>query len=120
MVLSGECKKCNNTSCFAKKFQQNFNNWTSGNVDIDKLIRNTQLSAHDGPEEALEWISYDRFYNVKNIADDKYKANWIDGNIIYWNDDNQNWERKSQNMIVELKRLNNSKEITLEFINEVR
>ncbi|CAB4429303.1 unnamed protein product [Rhizophagus irregularis] len=120
MVLSGECKKCNNTSCYAKQFQQNFNNWTCGNVDIDKLIRNTQLSAHDGPEEALEWISYDRFYNVKNIADDKYKANWIDGNIIYWNDDNQNWERKSQNMIVELKRLNNSKEITLEFINETK
>src|SRR5438876_11801147 len=34
------CQPCN-----AKRFQQNFKNWTSGNYYIDKLIQKTQLKA---------------------------------------------------------------------------
>ena len=49
----GLCKECNqeNTggswckACNAKHFQQNFEKWTSGNVDIDKFIQDAQLSA---------------------------------------------------------------------------
>ena len=67
----GLCKKCNqeNTyhnwckACNAKRFQQNFENWTSGNVDIDKFIQDTQLSA-DNRFKILEWIPYDRFYDA--------------------------------------------------------
>ncbi|PKK73486.1 hypothetical protein RhiirC2_775999 [Rhizophagus irregularis] len=40
-----------------------FKNWTSGNNDhIDKFIKDTQLSAHTFTFNALEWISYDKFY----------------------------------------------------------
>src|SRR3984957_17947019 len=52
----GLCKECKqpNTgyrynkyrwcqSCNGKRFQQNFQNWTSGNHDIDELIQRTQL-----------------------------------------------------------------------------
>jgi hypothetical protein len=68
----GICKECNkeNTadewcrSCNAKRFQQNFENWTSGNDDIDKFIQHTQLSATDY-DKVLEWIPYDRFYDIK-------------------------------------------------------
>jgi hypothetical protein len=103
-------------------FQQYFNNWTSGNDDIDKFIHDTQLLEHtnDYVRNALEWIPYDKLYNIKYTTENKYSANWIDGNISYWDDDNQNWRRIGQNMIVELKRLNNTKELTLEFMNEVR
>jgi hypothetical protein len=117
------CKKCNYT-CNAKHFQQNFGNWTSGNNDIDKFIQNTQLLVHHNSEEkALEWIPYDRFYNIKYIVEDEFgqafRANWIDGIIDRWDNFNKNWKRKDCNMFVVLKILNNSKNITLEFINKV-
>src|SRR5205823_5129126 len=114
------CKQCG-IECNAKHFQQNFENWTSGNNDIDKFIQDTQLSAHDNAKEALEWIPYNRFYNINYIAkggfDKVYRANWIDGFIDEW--DNKNWKREGQNKFVALKSLNNSKNVTLEFINEV-
>jgi hypothetical protein len=142
----GICKKCNqpNTgdewcrSCNAKRVQENFKNWTSGNDDIDKFIQHTQLSATNSGE-VLEWIPYDRFYDIKFIAKggfgNVYKANWIDGRIFYWDNENNNWVKKFKNMlwnnknsnwkrykknqIVALKSLNNSKNVRLEFINEV-
>src|SRR5437016_1006959 len=55
----GSCKECKqpNTSypdwcqqCNAKRFQQNFQNWTSGNHDIDKFIQKTQLKARNDDE----------------------------------------------------------------------
>jgi hypothetical protein len=121
MVLRYKCKICNYI-CNAIHFQQDFGNWTSDNDDIDKFIQHTQLSAHKTNEipNALEWIPYDKFYNIKCVAENKvYRADWIDGGISYWNDRNQNWVRENQNIFVFLKRLNNSKNITLEFMNEV-
>ncbi|PKK60809.1 kinase-like protein [Rhizophagus irregularis] len=105
MVLSDECEKCDGICKFHKKFI----NWTSGNSNIDKFIQGTQLLAHYDAGEALEWIPYDRFYDIKYIAKGGYgkvyKAIWIDG--------------KYQNMLVALKSLNNSRNITLEFMNEL-
>ena len=126
MVL---CKECNqeNTydgywckACNAKRFQQNFEKWTSGNVDIDKFIQETQLSANN-QYEVLEWIPYDRFCDIKYISKGGfgkvYRANWIDGPIKHW--DYKNWKRENLNGFVALKSLNNSKDVTTEFINEV-
>ena len=132
----GTCKKCNqeNTGdywcrpCNAKHFQQNFKNWTSGNDDIDKFIQHTQLSA-SWSSEVLEWIPYDRLYDIKFIAKggfgNVYKAIWIDGRINKWDNKIQNWKRDKTNIygnyefVVALKSLNNSKNVTTEFINEV-
>jgi hypothetical protein len=115
------CKKCNQ-ACNARRFQRNFGNWTSGNNDIDNFIRDTQSLAHKSHEisHALEWIPYDRFYNIKNIKSaGMYRANWIDGKISYWDDYNQSWKRKSCNMSVILKNLNNPKDIASKFMSEV-
>ena len=129
----GTCEECNqeNTyfnwcrSCNAKRFQQNFKNWTSGNDDIDKFIQHTQLSANNW-DKVLEWIPYDRFYDIKFIAKggfgNVYKAIWIDGCIDKWDNENQNWKRyklDNNEFVVALKSLNNSKNVTTEFINEV-
>src|SRR5437764_13059499 len=67
--LCEECKQPNTgynwcQNCNTKRFQQNFKNWTSGNNDIDKLIKNAQLSAKCH-EEVLEWIEYDKFKDVE-------------------------------------------------------
>ncbi|GBB88559.1 hypothetical protein RclHR1_01510010 [Rhizophagus clarus] len=122
MVLSDVCKKCN-CVCNAIYFQQNFESWASGNNDIDKFIRNTQLLAHNNVRKALEWIPYNRFEYVEYVAKGGfgkvYKASWIDGYIKNWNDKYQNWEREGQNMLVALKSLNKSKNATLKFLNEI-
>jgi hypothetical protein len=123
IVLDGKCKNCNR-ACSAIYFQQNFGNWTSGNYYIDKFIQDTQLLAHHGStEKALEWISYDRFYNIKYIAENAFsqvfRANWIDGKISYWNNYDQSWIREDCNMFVILKSLNYPKNITLEYMNQV-
>ncbi|EXX59668.1 hypothetical protein RirG_187040 [Rhizophagus irregularis DAOM 197198w] len=92
MVQDDTCEKCNYI-CNVTHFQRNFKNWTSGNDDIDRLIHNTQLSSHRNYQisKALEWIPYDRLYDIKWIAKDKvYRANWIDGYINKWDNENQN------------------------------
>src|SRR5947207_6571368 len=120
------CEECNqkNTgynwckACNAKPFQQNFEKWSSGNVDIDKFIQEAQLSANNF-NKVLEWIPYDRFYDIEYIAKGGfgrvYRAK-IDGRIHKWDNKNQNWKRFGCN-IVALKSLNNSKNVTLEFLN---
>src|SRR5581483_4694923 len=54
----GWCKLCN-----SKHFQQEFNNWTSGNQEIDKLIQEFQLNPNCC-EEVLEWIPYEKFKGI--------------------------------------------------------
>src|SRR5581483_4902313 len=110
--------------CDSKHFQQNFKNWTSGNSDVDKLIQESQLNAknHWGK---LEWIECDRFENIEYITKGGfgkvYKAIWKDGYIKNWNYETNQWKRPKYEdpMFVVLKCLNNSKDITLEFLNEV-
>jgi hypothetical protein len=122
IILSDKCKKCN-YMCNAMYFQQYFGNWTSGNSDIDKFIQDIQLSVHGTVKDVLEWIPYNRFYNITYIAKGGfgkvYRANWIDGYIYKWNDYNQYWERRNKHMFVALKSLDNSKDVTLKFIDEV-
>ena len=122
LVLSDICGKCNNI-CNSIYFQRNFKYWTSGINDVDEFIQNTQLSAHDYASDALEWVPYDRFHDIKYIAKggygEVYQAIWTDGYITEWNNRNNNWERESKYKFVALKSLNNSKNITLEFMNEV-
>ncbi|CAB4433024.1 unnamed protein product [Rhizophagus irregularis] len=127
---SNRCKECDqkNTgyqwcnSCNAKHFQQNFKNWTSDNDDIDKFIQDIQLSVN-GYHKLLEWIPYDRLHDIEYIAKGGfgmvYKAKWSDGYIHSWNNKNKNWKRLGSNMFVALKSLNNSENITLDFINEI-
>ncbi|GBB98984.1 hypothetical protein RclHR1_33890001 [Rhizophagus clarus] len=116
------CKRCK-IKCNTVYFQHNFDDWTSGNNDIDKFIQNTQLSAHNNVKGLIEWIPYNKLYDIKYIEvsdfNKVYKARWIDGYIYKWDDNNQNWERHEQNMIVILKYLNNPTSSTLEFINKI-
>ncbi|RIA84358.1 kinase-like domain-containing protein [Glomus cerebriforme] len=127
--MSKTCEECKHrnewywcNTCNAEQFQRNFKNWSSGNDDIDKFIQHTQLSATDY-SKVLEWIPYDRFHNIEYIAKGGfgkvYKAKWIDGYIDYWDNKNQNWKRRYPNKDVALKSLNNSKNVTLEFIKEI-
>jgi hypothetical protein len=128
---NGLCKWCKqpNTGyeswCYSlhgKRFQQNFQNWTSGNHDIDELIQRTQLKAKKY-YEVIEWIEYDRFENIEYLAKGgfgtTYKATWKDGYIDYWDSNNNQWYRRGKREVA-LKCLHNSQDITDEFLREVR
>ena len=101
---------------FPTKFQK-----LDGNSDVDKLIQESQLNAKYYLE-VLEWIEYDRFENIEYITKGGfgkvYKAILKDGSIEYWDYETNQWKRCGSKMVA-LKSLNNSKDITLEFLNEV-
>ena len=94
----GLCPECNkpNTDyewcnqCNAKRFQQDFPNWTSGNNYIDNFIQESQLNAKY-PWEVLEWIPYNRLTNIKYLAkggfSTVYNAIWLDGRVDNWDYD---------------------------------
>jgi hypothetical protein len=127
--LYGLCPECNepNTGdewcqqCNAKRFQQNFPNWTSGNEYVDKFIQESQLNARNF-SEVLEWIPYNRLINIEYLAkggfSTVYKATWLDGRILDWDNDKGEWNRHSD-CDVAIKSLDNSSNINDEFLNEV-
>ncbi|RHZ87152.1 hypothetical protein Glove_40g27 [Diversispora epigaea] len=98
------CKPCN-----SKHLQNDFNNWTSGNDKIDKLIQDAQLNANYN-WEVIEWIPYDRFKDVKQIGKGGFGtihyARWIDGFIEAWDIENQQWKRHEDEEVA-LKKFDN-------------
>jgi hypothetical protein len=126
----GICGECNEPGtgeywcqpCNAKRFKENFKNWTSGNINIDELIQQSQLDALLS-FKCLEWIPFEKFENVTYLTrggfSKIYSADWPEGNIEEWDIKDQKWNRLS-NVEVVLKSLDNSsKNISNDFLNEV-
>ena len=71
----GICGECNEPGtgwhwcqlCNAKRFKDNFKNWTSGNEDIDEFIQQSQLDAVYYTKY-LEWIPFENFQDVTYIT----------------------------------------------------
>jgi hypothetical protein len=96
--------------------------WTSGNNDVDEFIKDTIYNAKNN--KCLEWISYDRFEGVEQIAEGGfskvYSATWIGGKTKYFKQDDGSWKRRETGPIrVALKKLNESQNISAEYLNEV-
>ncbi|GBC45062.1 kinase-like domain-containing protein [Rhizophagus irregularis DAOM 181602=DAOM 197198] len=139
------CRNCN-----SKRFQHDFDKWTSGNKYIDKFIQETQLKARN-KFEVIEWISYNRFRNIEYLSkggfSTVYKAILLDGYILYWDYGAQTWIRyyksfesnskdyeiakkkdvksplsknEKRGLHVVLKSLNNSSNINDDFLNELK
>ena len=96
---NGLCKLCKHPKnsawwCRLCNFQQNFQNWTSGNHIVDKFIQKIQLEVTD-LRGVLEWIEYDRFENIEYLAKGgfgtTFKAIWKDGPIQEWDSENNQW-----------------------------
>src|ERR1051325_1195229 len=108
----GLCLECNEPKtdfkwcqqCNAKRFQQDFQNWTSGNEYIDKFIQETQLNTQNN-NEILEWIPYDRLTNIR--CWDRNKNEW----------DRNNYHNNGCN--VAIKNLYNSSNVNDDFLDEV-
>ena len=125
----GICGECNEPGtgykwcqhCNAKRFKNNFKNWTSGNKDIDEVIQQAQLNAVHY-YKYLEWIPFEKFQNITYITKGGfgkiYSAEWPEGYIRYWDIEDQKWQRYT-NEKVALKSLDNSSDISSDFFNEV-
>ncbi|RIA81096.1 kinase-like domain-containing protein [Glomus cerebriforme] len=126
----GICGECNEPGtgwkwcqpCNAKRFKDNFKNWASGNKNIDEFIQQSQLNAVHY-YKCLEWIPFENFKDVTYITKGGYgkiySAKWPEGDILYWNIENQNWYRSSHKQVA-LKSLDNSSDISSEFLNEIK
>ena len=87
------CKNCN-----SKRFQQDFNKWTSGNIHINDFIQTSQLKARN-KIEFLEWIPYNHLRNIQHLTNGGfstiYEAIWLVGGIEKWDSENRQWRRYS-------------------------
>ncbi|GBC05292.1 hypothetical protein RclHR1_06160003 [Rhizophagus clarus] len=116
-ISFGWCKECE-----ANSMKENFSYWTSGNEEIDKLIRHSQLNAAQVCDY-LEWIPFEKFEMVKYIGrggfSSIYSALWMEGPRWIWDDDAQEWTRAGPINVV-LKRLDNSQNISSSYINRIK
>ncbi|CAG8671949.1 7118_t:CDS:2, partial [Acaulospora morrowiae] len=115
------CKDCN-----AKHFSENFQFWDSGDSNINNLIQESQLNANR-TGELIEWIDYSNFEKFKPIGEGGFgsisKAIWKDGPLtkigFAWSHEKSKWKRAGKTKVA-LKRLRNSTNLTLDFLNEIR
>ena len=122
----GKCPTCNryNTAyswCQTCDTQLLTQGWTSGNKTIDKLIKNKQLKATEYDNKYyLQWIPYDELKDIEKISEGGFstirKAAWTNGEKYI---DYDKKKKTSKDMIVALKKLHNSQNISDEFLNEV-
>ena len=109
-------------SCDIAAFKEKFPNWTSGNSKIDEFIRHTQLNAYENMDY-LEWIDFDQFDLIENINkqgafSSVYSAVWMEGPRWNFDEEAEIWTRSGPIKVI-LKRLNNSQNISQEFISQV-
>ncbi|GBB85219.1 hypothetical protein RclHR1_11790003 [Rhizophagus clarus] len=128
--IYGTCPNCNKKStsafwcvnCDVEYLVENFRNWSSGDPKIDDFIRYTQKNAK-ASMEFLEWIDFSQFDLIKYTGKEGsfstiYSAIWMEGPL--WNRDEAAgiWCRGGPTKVI-LKRLNDSKELSDQFINQL-
>ncbi|UZO15483.1 uncharacterized protein OCT59_006903 [Rhizophagus irregularis] len=128
-MLHGICKGCSQAmnipcwcqSCDSNRLRLDFDKWTSGNNYVDELIKDNQSSAYS--KHILEWIPYENFTDFKFIARGGfsivYSATWTNGRIEKWDHGSNIWKR-SGSFKIALKILNNSRDLSEEFLNELK
>ena len=72
--------------------------WTSGSPDIDKFIKDTMYDARDNNGKFLEWVSFDRFTDIKEVGEGGfakvYSTTWIDGKTYYDKQNDGSWKKR--------------------------
>ncbi|CAG8456307.1 14794_t:CDS:2 [Cetraspora pellucida] len=114
--LLDESKLCK--SCYYSQTQ--FQNVSSGNQDIDDLIKATH---NNQPRFRLEWIPFEDFTDIKQIGEggfsEIHKAKWTRGRVTGWSNVEKKLNR-SKNQMVVLKVLKDSRNINSAFLKELQ
>jgi hypothetical protein len=123
------CENCNQKClatlyceyCVQNYLKDNFSNWTSGNNDIDKLIKNCQMETLI-PSKIIEWIPYNNLQNIKYLTrggfSEIFTAIWIDGGYEEW-DSKEHKLIRLQGYNVVLKELENVESASQNWLEEV-
>src|SRR4051812_30311533 len=123
------CENCNQEClatlyceyCVRNYLKAKFSNWTSGNDDIDNLIRKCQMET-SRPNVVIEWIPYNNLQNIKYLTkggcSEIYTADWIDGGYEEWDSKEQQLKRAGTIHVV-LKRLENVDSANQRWFEEV-
>ncbi|GBC21854.2 kinase-like domain-containing protein [Rhizophagus irregularis DAOM 181602=DAOM 197198] len=104
--------------------------WTSENNDIDEFIKDTIYNAKliydvNNANYNPEWVPFDKFKDIKHIGEGGfakvYSATWIDGKSKYFRQNDGSWKkRESEPIEVALKKLNDSQNISADYLNELK
>ncbi|CAG8441480.1 9616_t:CDS:2 [Funneliformis caledonium] len=103
-------------ACEMKRFEQQFESWSSGNDDVDIFILESQLNS-SSYFDYLEWISFDRLQDIELVDAGDYgcvfQAIWKDGPRERWDMNNSQYVRCAE-WICEISE-NTSSEISIQF-----
>ena len=112
----GWCKHCESCS-----MMRSFGTWTSANEYLDRLIRDTQLTAQHSegylefiPFSDLEMVLYEREGHYSSV----YSAVWIEGLRWDWSDELEEYSRLGPTKVA-LKRLTNSQKISKTVVDQI-
>jgi hypothetical protein len=123
------CENCNQKClatlyceyCVQNYLKDNFSNWTSGNNDIDNLIKNCQMQTFM-PSSIIEWIPYDNLQNIKYLTrggfSEIFTAEWIDGGYEEWDSKEHKLIRFGCHYVI-LKELENVESTSQSWLEEV-
>jgi hypothetical protein len=126
----GTCSDCGKkrysaswcVDCDVEYFLENFNNWSSGDPRIDDIIRNSQRYSKNCTD-FIEWIDFPQFDLIRHMGkagsfSTTYSAVWMECPL--WNRDDaaEIWIRGGPTKVI-LKRLNDSVDLSDQFINQV-
>ncbi|CAB4403342.1 unnamed protein product [Rhizophagus irregularis] len=124
------CENCNQKClatlyceyCVQYYLKVNFSNWTSGNNDIDNLIKNCQMKTLI-PSIIIEWIPYNNLQNIEYLTrggfSEIYTADWIDGKYEEWDSKERKLMRLG-NIKVILKQLENVESASQSWFEEAK
>src|SRR5215469_12673034 len=91
-VKSHNCSNCDQCKidklpcqpCIQEHYQKGYENWSSGNEKIDKLVKYVRPS-HVNTILFLEWIPYEKLVDIRYLAQGGYGtislATWEDGYV---------------------------------------
>ncbi|CAG8463865.1 4259_t:CDS:2 [Acaulospora colombiana] len=113
IMEESQCSRCGESqtsvgwckACDTAKLKAQFGNWTSGNEDLDNFIRDTQINANT-PFDFIRWIPFENFEQLEFVARGGF------GSV--YSAKSENWGK------VALKFLDNSEELTQDFLDELR
>jgi len=105
------------SDCEVMALKESFKNRKSGNLKIDKFVKNTQLNATS--VDYLEYIDFEQIDLIEKTNKSRvFKAIWMEGPRRIWDDDAEQWTRNGPTKVV-LKRLNKPQNINEEYLKKV-
>ncbi|CAG8652353.1 8657_t:CDS:2, partial [Ambispora leptoticha] len=129
-IIHKKCFDCGNFrtnfawchSCETTWFKENYSKWTTGDLQLDSIIKKSQAEA-DISGDYFEYIPFDKFelveFHKAGTFSEIYSAIWLEGPKWDWNEDIQAWSRGGP-IKVALKKLKNSQNLSEQFLEKLR